>query len=420
MPEAFSKVFKELDGRVKVAIAGTGIQNWGQQLTAQYSQLYATDLGADAVDLGLLNSIAAAFSSIMSVPLGWAAEKYTVRKVMLLGFALAALSAAISALAGTWLMLIPAFLIGARLARIMPLTDIVFITATKPEHRATVMGLSRVVWGILNIFAPMTAALVVAEFGGINARGIRPLYYVQFMLTVFAFLFVAWKLQPLPFSVDRQGDRSDPRGSTFIRDYREVFRGERWLKRWMALRVVRQFGINLARPFVPLWLVSVKGATPSILGAMGTASVIMSLAFQIPAGRLADTIGRKRVFFLLRPLAYLGTILLVLAPRPEYLILVGLLGAVALGGGTGGGIGGASFTPFITMFWEAVPQEKRGRWFGIEGLMNLSTIPASVVGGILWQRGLMTEVLLLPILLEALVVVPILTTIPDTVARSSQ
>jgi MFS family permease len=401
-------------------MAGTGIQNWGQQLTAQYTQLYATGLGADPVDLGLLNSIAAAFSSIMSVPLGWAAEKYTVRRVMLLGFALAALSAGISASAGSWLMLIPAFLIGARLVRIMPLTDIVFISATKPEHRATVMGLSRVVWGSLNIFAPITAALVVAQFGGISAQGIRPLYYIQLILTVLAFLIVAWKLQPLPRSPDRQRDSSGPRRLTFIQDYREVFQGERWLKRWMALRVVRQFGINLATPFVPLWLVSVKGANPSILGAMGTASVIMSLAFQIPAGRLADTIGRKRVFYLLRPVAYLGTILMILAPRPEFLVLVGLLGAVALGGGTGGGVGGASFTPFITLFWEAVPQEKRGRWFGIEGLMNFSTIPASIVGGILWQRGLMTEVLLIPILLEVLVVVPILVTVPDTVARSSQ
>ena len=70
------------------------------------------------------------------------------------------------------------------------------------------------------------------------------------------------------------------------------------------------------------------------------------------------------------------------------------------------------------MFWEVVPEEKRGRWFGVEGLMGLSTIPASMLGGLLWQQGLKAEVLLLPILIEALLVIPILATVPDTLERA--
>jgi len=83
-----------------------------------------------------------------------------------------------------------------------------------------------------------------------------------------------------------------------------------------------------------------------------------------------------------------------------------------------GGAGGVSFTPFITMHWEMVPGEKRGRWFGIEGLMSIMAIPATLLGGILWQYGFMTETLLLPIILEALFVIPILITVPDTLGRN--
>ena len=191
-----------------------------------------------------------------------------------------------------------------------------------------------------------------------------------------------------------------------------------WLKRWIALRTVRQFGMNLAMPFVSLWMVNVKGATPYILGMMGTVSTIMSLVLQIPAGRLADKVGRKKVFYILRPISYLGTILLILAPSPGYLILVGLLGAIAVRGG--GGISGSSNTVFVTMLWELVPAEKRGRWYGIDGLVNLAVIPASILGGILWAQGFRIEVLLIPIFLEALVALPILTTIPDTLDRSKQ
>lgn len=181
------------------------------------------------------------------------------------------------------------------------------------------------------------------------------------------------------------------------------------------MSVIRQFGMNLALPFVPLWIVDVKGATPQILGLMGTVGVIVALLFQIPTGILSDKIGRKKTYFILRPAAYLGTILMILVPDPKYLILIGVFGAMVFGiGGGGGGIGAVSNTPFVTMFWETVPREKRGRGFGIEGIMNITAIPASFLGGFLWQKGFMIEVLLLPMLLELLLVMPILFTIPDT------
>ena len=418
MLERLSSFLEELDGRVKVTIAGTGIVNWGQLLTSQYNQLFAAYLGASAFELGLLNGVAGAISSIASVPLGWVTEMYSVKRVMLAGYACTALAAVIFALAWDWWILIPAFVFGSRLVRIMPLADIIFISAAEPEQRASVMSLSRVVWGMLNVFAPVTAALIVARFGGINARGIRPLYYLQLVMTMVVFLFMARMLEPLPSGARQSGKEVGSRWGDLLQDYRDFFRGEKWLKRWVALRVVRQFGMNLALPLVPLWLVDVKGATPQVLGLMGTAGVIMALLLQVPAGRLSDRIGRKKVFFMLRPVAFLGTLLMILAPSPEYLVLVGVLGAVALGGASGGGIGGVSSTPFVTMFWEAVPREKRGRWFGIEGVMNISTIPASVLGGFLWQKGYMTEVLLIPILLELLVAMPILATVPETLVRS--
>jgi len=413
-----SSSLDDLDERVKAAIVGTGIHSWGQRLTAQYNLLYAASLGASAVQLGLLNSIAGAVGSLASLPLGWATERYSVRRVLLLGYALGAVASLTYALAGAWWMLIPAFILGGRLVRIMPLTDIIFVSATEPKERTEVMSLSRVVWGAINVFAPLAAGLAVAYFGGINPQGIRPLYYIQLALTVFVFFFMFRTLKPLPGSVRDTGDTGS-KGS-LLEDYREFFRGERWLKRWVLLRLVMQFGTNLALPVVPLWLVEVKGATPQTLGLMGTVGVVVSLLFQIPAGRLADRIGRKKVYFLLRPMAYMGTALRVLAPGPEYLVLVGLLGAIALGGaggGAGGGLSSVGFTPFITMFWEIVPHEKRGRWFGIEGLLNITAIPASLVGGLLWERGFKVEVLLLPILLELLIVLPLFASIPETLAR---
>lgn len=415
MLENFRDFFKGLDRRVKVTIAGSGIQNWSQSLASQYNQLYAEGLGAGYVEIGSLNSIGAAITSIVSVPLGWIVERYGVKMVILLGLACSILSASIYALAGDWWILIPAIILSSISMRIInPLTDVIFISCTQSDQSGTVMGLSRVVWGVLNVFAPMTAAIIVSNFGGINARGIRPLYIIQILLAALVFLFLASKLQPLQTNADQDGDRLGSGVSGMVQDFKELFKGEEGLKRWIVLRLIRQFGMSIAMPFTVLWMVNSKGADPYVLGVVGSAAAMVSTLLQIPAGRLADRIGRKKVFFLLRPLTYLGTILMILAPRPEYLVLVGLLGAV----GMRGGAGGVSFTPFITMHWEMVPEEKRGRWFGVEGLMGIATIPATILGGFLWQYGFMREVLLIPIALEVLVVIPLLMTIPDTLGRN--
>lgn len=407
------RYFKELDERIKVSILGTGVHNWSSNISSQYNQLYAVSLGADYVQVGLLNSIGAVITSLISVPLGWATEKYGVKKVMLFGLVCSVLSALIYVLAGGWLLLVPALILASITGRIMnPLTDIIFINCTKGNQRGALMGLSRVIWGLLNVSAPIIAAYIVGTSGGINSEGIRPLYFIQVIMGIVMFAYFALRLEPLTASIEETGRESKEEG--FIESFREFFKGEKWLKRWIVLRVVRQFGAGIATPFVYLWMVNEKGADPYILGVMGAASVITSCLLQIPAGRLADRIGRKNVFFLLRPFSFLGVLLLILAPRPWYLVLVGILGAV----GVTGGVGSVSFTSFITMHWELVPAEKRGRWFGVEGVMNIVTVPATIIGGLLWQQGYLRTVFIIPVLLEALVVIPLLYTIPDTLKQA--
>ncbi len=405
--------FLDLDRRAKVAMVSTGITSFGIQMTSRYDQVYATDLGANPIDIGMLNSLGAAFSAILAVPLGWAIERYSVKKVMLFDLVLFALHLSLFALAGNWLMLIPAYILSTRLLRMGPLSDIIFVTVTEPRHRGVTISLSRVVWNILSIFGPITAALIVSHYGGIGAQGIRPLYILQLISVASVFLFVAWKLPPTLGRVD--GRQRLSRGWLgLLKDYQEALKGEKHLKRWILLRTIQTFGTSLVSPFAVLWLVEMKGATPYVIGTMGSASLVLTLALQIPVGRIADRFGRKRVYFVTQPLSYAATLLVVLAPNPEYLILASLLGGVSTGA-IGGGISGVGTPLFVTWWWESVQEDKRGRFFGIEGLFGLASIPASVLGGILWQRGLMVQVLLAPILLEVFVVLPLLLTIPDIV-----
>ena len=419
MFSSFFRFFKELDQRVKIITLGTGLYAWDFTLPQQYNMLYASALGINPFILGTLSSIGRALNSIISIPIGWVADRYGVKKAVLIGLAIFTLVAGSYAFAFDQRLIIPALILGS-ISIVYPFTDIIIINYTKPQQRTMVMAFARTIWAIPNIFIPMIAALIVTNFGGITIEGIRPLYYIQLALALFLFLFVVVKLQTPSAKSTESRNAPKLKRNSFIQDFIEMFKGEKHLKKWLILQTIFWFSQFFAMPFTSLWMVNIKGADPYILGAMLTVSQIMSTILQIPVGRLADKIGRKKVFFILRPLTYLGTLLLIMAPSPEYLILIGILGGVGMIGAGGGGIGGVSFIPFITMNFEMVPAEKRGRWRGVTSIFNLISFPVSILGGIMWQQGLMIEVMLIPILAEILIMIPIMITVPDTLGRSKK
>lgn len=302
MFESLIKFVKGLDQRYKVVVGAFAVNSWVRGLPMQYQQLYTTALGANPVELGTLSSIGSAVSAVFSAPMGWFVDKYGVKKIMTMALALSAAVAGIYGFAVNWWMLIPAIILAQIAIRgLNPLADVIFVEATKPEQRAMGMAVSRLIWGIPAIFAPTMAAVLVTHFGGINAQGIRPLYYIQLVCTIFVFLFIVWKLPAISSKGKRAGEPSNARGVRFIQDFRDLFKGEIGLKRWIVISTIRNFGMRIALPFVPLWMVEVKGADPYILGLMGSIGTVTALFLQIPAGRLADRIGRKKVYLLLRP-----------------------------------------------------------------------------------------------------------------------
>jgi MFS family permease len=138
---------------------------------------------------------------------------------------------------------------------------------------------------------------------------------------------------------------------------------------------------------------------------MTTAAVLAQILFGIPLGRLADRIGRKKVIYLLTPLWYASSLLLIVSFNSATLILAGALQTFYL---ISLGITGA-------MSIELVPVERMGRWNGLLGLLRgLVTIPAPILGGLIWNELGPAYVFVIPLAVDLLVRIPLLTTIPET------
>lgn len=398
-----------MDSHVRAAIIGCGVLTFASAATAYYDSLYASSLGAEPVEIGLINSVALLNTAASGVLIGWVAEWYGVRRAVLLMLGLFLVHQAIYTLAWNWWVLVAAVAVSSRMVRMGPFADIIIVTSVNPERRAFVISLSRVVWNSLAMAAPMVAAVIVSSFGGISSVGIRPLYVMQLALCLLVFLYLARSLPPTVGRIGlRDGQRQRP--TRILGDYLDSVRGDAHLRRWVLLRILQSFGMSLAAPFYSIWLVDVKRADPYLLGTLSTLSLLTSTVLQMPAGWLADRVGRKKVFLLFQPFSYVGTLVAIAASRPEHLMLAAALGSPIAGMG---GLAGLAFPAFITLWWESIPEEMRGRFFGVESLFSLASIPASLLGGLLWQSGFVTEVMLLPILIDVAAVLPMFASLPE-------
>jgi MFS family permease len=138
---------------------------------------------------------------------------------------------------------------------------------------------------------------------------------------------------------------------------------------------------------------------------MATATVVAQLVFGIPVGRLADKIGRKRIIYLLTPLWYASNLFLAFSPSSVVLVVsAALLAFYTISSGA---------TNAMTL--ELFPLEQQGKWGGLLGFFTgLVTIPAPIIGGLIWEELGPMYVFVIPIVFDLIFRVPLLATVPET------
>ena len=372
------------------------------QMTAQYSNIYIRSLGASPVELGAVNSVSGIGSSLISLPLGYLQDNYSIRKIYLIGVALLSLVPFFYATATSWEYIAIAILISGLCMRLG--SCIVICDLSLPnKDRATGKALCEGVGALPTILAPTLAAVIVTYLGGMNADGIRPLYWIKFIVSIILFLFVYRRLQEVERPI------KEKRKLDIIGDFREVFTRGTATKRWLLFLSLNMFTSGMMMPYRYPYANEVKGADQFIIGGITTAMILTEAIFSTPLGRMADRIGRKKLFYFLTPLFCAANLIYIWAPSSEWLILAGflmgfrMLSAFAYG----------SMTP------ELVPSDCIGRWRGLIGLCTgLLTIPAPIIGGYIWETLGPEWVFIIPVVIDLFVRVPVIYSVPETLLGS--
>jgi MFS family permease len=368
-----------------------------QNLTIGYDSLYINQLGASPVQLGFINSIAHIGGTLISAPLGWLQDRYSLRIIFLLGSVAYLIINFLYATATNWINIIPAMVlttVAFHVGGCLTICDV----SLRDEDRSTCKGICDGTFQIPSLFAPAIAAVLIGFFGGISVEGIRPLYWIQLIGGIILYIVVATSLK----EIERPPVDSS---NGFIRDYQDVFQTNKYLKTWILYSLVSSFSNYMILPFTQLYAFKVKGANQYVVGLMISAGMIMQALASPFFGRVADRIGRKKVVYIIEPLYLLSILLLVFAQSPVYLIISSILGGFKLV---------ADFIAIDPIQTELVPVKYRGRWRGIVGFLSgLIAIPAPIIGGMLWDNFGPSFLMLLPIALDLLLRIPLLMTIPE-------
>ena len=391
----------------RVAIVRSSASSFLLNLTAQYDSIYTVALGANSVELGTVSSIGNGIAALISTPVGWLVDRHGFKRFYLLGMGLLAGAALIYALAPNWQVIIAATILFSISMRLVGTgCSVICADSVKNKDRATAQNLCVTFASLLSLIAPLIAAPLITASGGLTVEGIRPLYYVRFVGYGLILLFMAAQLrEPKRLSAAGAGANRD-----FIGGFRQLFEGEAPLGRWLVVSSLTWLPMAMTAPFLQLFAHQAKGADQYLLGIMTTATILARLLFGIPLGRLADRVGRKKVIYLLTPLWYASNLLLVLSFNSTTLILAGALWTFYA---ISAGITGA-------MTLELVPVEQMGKWSGLIGLVRgLVTIPAPILGGLVWKSLGPVYVFLIPVGIDLLLRIPLLTTIPETLGHRS-
>lgn len=384
----------------KVNIMRNLVKNLAVNLTYQYQPIYMTSLGATPLILGYLNSISGAVNTVLSIPTGVLADKVGIKRVLLLTLGISILSTLVFGVANTWQVAAVGLILSA-VAFILDRTSCPMICGSTlgTEERVTGMGICDTVSFFPQMIAPIIGATLITYFGGMNAQGIKPLYWIQVVGLVVSFIIV-WAKFTNPRQLTVGGK------SSVFSNISNVFKEGTMVKRWILLTMVSSFWWQVAF-YIPLYAADIKGAGQFVVGGMSAASTVVFVFLAIPLGHLADTWGRKKMITVAGGLIVLSYISLIYAQNDLVLILSGFLSGFSMTVGQ----------TQMAIAVDLVPKKYMGSWFGLLGFFRgLVSIVSPIVCGYLWSNVSPESVFWL-IMLTQIGNIGMLYTVPTSITR---
>jgi len=353
--------YLSLERNVSISSAAVFLLGLGEELWKKFLPKYLEALGASTPVIGLFGAAENFFDAVYQYPGGWIADRLGRRHAFTIFILLAAAGYTVYLFSPSW----PFVFLGLALAMAWqsmasPAIFAIIADSLPQERRAMGFTVQSILKRVPIVVAPMIGGALIAEFGIV--RGI----HLGLVVTV----FIAALTLVLVHRINIEVKAAATNIGGIWRSFHLA------LKQLLISDVIIRMCEGLTGVLTILYVTNVHGLSAARYGTLIAIQMTTSILVYVPAGKVADRVGRKPfviltfVCFALFPLA-------VVAARSFGLLIV----AFVIGGLRE--IGEPARKAMIVDF---ARDDMRARSVGLYYLVRgLSITPAAVIGGFLWK-----------------------------------
>ena len=354
--------YLSLERNVSIASAAVFLLGLGEELWKKFLPKYLEALGASTPIIGLFGTAEDFFDAIYQYPGGWIADRLGRRRAFLIFIALASAGYLVYYFASSW----PLVFVGLALAMAWqsmasPAIFAVIGDSLPRDRRAMGFTLQSILKRLPIVIAPVIGGAMIVSLGivkGVHAGLLITLALAAVTLLLVLKVNIAIKASP---------------ATNIAGVWRSFHSG---LKRLLISDVIIRMCEGMTGVLTILYVTNVQGFSTARYGTLIGIQMIVSILVYIPAGKIADRIGRKPFVivtffsFALFPLA------IIFAMNFSFLILAFVIGGLRE-------IGEPSRKAMIV---DSARDDLRARSVGLYYLIrSLSITPAAAIGGLLWR-----------------------------------
>lgn len=356
------KDYLSLERNVSIASAAVFLLGFGEELWKRFIPKYLEALGASIPFISLFGTVENLLDAIYQYPGGWIADHLGRRKAFLIFIALAAAGYLIYLLSPSWPFVFIALAFAmAWQSMASPAIFAVICDSLPRERRAMGFTLQSILKRVPIVIAPIIGGTLIASWGIV--KGIHAGLVITLVLAGISLLLVM-RINVTVMTAD----------ATNMRGVWRSFHSA--LKRLLVSDIIIRTCEGMTGVLTILYVTNVKGVSIAWYGTLIAIQMVTSILVYLPAGKIADRIGRKP-FVIATFLSFaLFPLTVMLASSFAFLVLAFIVGGLRE-------IGEPVRKAMIVDFAQ---DNVRARSVGLYYLVrSLSITPAALIGGLLWN-----------------------------------
>jgi MFS family permease len=351
-----------LERNVVIVSTVVFLLGFGEELWKKFLPKYLEHLGAGPVVIGLFGTTEDFFDAIYQYPGGWLADRAGRRRAFWVFIGIASIGYLVYLLSPSW----PWVFVGLGFAMAWhsmasPAIFAVIGDSLPKERRAMGFTLQSMLRRVPMVISPLVGGAAIAAFG--ISYGVRAGLVITLILALVASLIVL----TINISV-KAGEAINIRG--VWRSFHVV------LKRLLISDIIIRTCEGMADIFVILYVTNVMGLSVAQYGLLVAIQITTSILVYIPAGKIADRVGRKPFVITTFACFALFPLSVVMSSGFASLVIAFVIGGLRE-------IGEPSRKAMIVDFAQ---EHLRARTVGLYYLVRSLTItPSAAIGGLLWK-----------------------------------